>query len=147
MDDPCDILAYEISIAQGYDNGLRGLTRPQVSRWPLVITGTEGIKSDPGCCGDTDTDIALGNSVGLGDTMALGGSIGHSGKHGSCGSMALGYQHGPMSWTRPETLVRSLVLTGAKDINKDPGYSSDTNLDMVLSCSLHLDVTMAQGAI
>lgn len=79
--------------------------------------------------------------------MTLGGSIGHSGKHGSSGSMDLRHQHGPMFWTRPETLVRPLVLIGPKDVNKNPGYSSATNSDMVLSCSLHLDVTRAHGAV
>lgn len=36
-----------------------------------------------------------------------------------------------------------LVITGASDINRDPGCSKATDPDMALSCSSGLDVTMA----
>ena len=91
--------------------GLR-FQHPWFLWYPLVTWGTE-INTDPGCSRATDSDMALGNRLGLDVTMIRPGvSAGHPHQYGPGGSMALGYQHDLWWLTRSQACVASGGNTG-----------------------------------
>ncbi|KAL6073616.1 hypothetical protein STEG23_027917 [Scotinomys teguina] len=97
------------------------------------------INTDPSCSKIMEPDMGV---LGLDITMVLGGSTGHPDQYGPGIILILRHQHGLKWLTRPLALAQHSMVSGAIDINTDPGRHRATEPDMALGSSLIPDDTM-----
>ncbi|KAL6089692.1 hypothetical protein STEG23_026103 [Scotinomys teguina] len=100
----------------------------------VKIQATDSNK-DPSCSRIRDQDMTTtSSSLGLGVTMALSGSTDLSDGHGSSSNVVP---------DRRQSHSQSSVVTGATDINTDPGCSRTLDPDTALGFSSVWDISMA----
>lgn len=96
---------------------------PAAARSPdlNMVTGAMYLNTGPGCYRATDPDMVLCCSSGLDSFTAPGGSAVHPDLYGPGGSMNLGQQQGLKCWLISKESVQTPVVTGATDIDTNPG--------------------------
>lgn len=107
--------------------------------WPPVVSWSMTIRTDTICNRTTDPEMSLGSSLGLNVTMALAEAYVTQISMVSGGRMSIVHQHGFRWLIRPQATVQSTVVTGAMDINSDPGCCMVRDTDMALCSSLAPD--------
>lgn len=90
-------------------------------KWAPVITWATDINTDLSCGRIMGPDVASSSSWSLDVTMAQGSSANLSDPQRPSSSVVPGLQHGPRWWSRPWAVTWPSTVTGAVDLNTDPG--------------------------